>query len=588
MMSNDKIGNYQSFFSDQKEEAEREHTSILSAPVSQLVRRGEILVGYIDSVNSKSHVVLRFHKNTGPRLKMLKSITVITKTAKAELGENVSDWSCEFQVLGKNIKYTTQLSDILPLYYTKRNDNTDYDYVGCTNVDIEAFDFFKRSIAAGKQLTAILFTPFPPTEYYTNLISFLERFHDLPELMIEPKIDYSNWHPEEIAYSPSNETLISDTITKALDKERCCILQGPPGSGKSYNIAQIIAQYLNDDKTVCVTTMANKGLLELVQQPPLAKFLAEERISKTNLTSDECSSVKGLKPAPKNFLIPKGELLCSTNYVLSRTYNVDNMAKNGLPLYDLVIIEEASQAFLATIIAFKKLGRKCLIVGDPMQLPPIITNPNKSIYKVWNANTMIEGLKSFALGTDVKSYRLTTTFRLTEASAKLTASFYNNHFTSVQHEAIDFSLCQSKYFPPEGGVLYCQTDDLIDGIASDSGLTIISDVIGSISRHYPERSLAIITPFKDTAKVLQKSFVTDSRSIENLTIETIDRIQGMTVDYAILYIPGRNPAFALEERRFNVATSRSRTTTLIISDYPIENMHIPATVRTFISHCKRL
>ena len=51
-------------------------------------------------------------------------------------------------------------------------------------------------------------------------------------------------------------------------------------------------------------------------------------------------------------------------------------------------------------------------------------------------------------------------------------------------------------------------------------------------------------------------------------METIDRIQGATVDYAIVYIPGRNPGFALDERRFNVATSRSRSTTLIISDIP--------------------
>lgn len=32
-------------------------------------------------------------------------------------------------------------------------------------------------------------------------------------------------------------------------------------------------------------------------------------------------------------------------------------------------IEEASQAYLAAIAAFSKLGTHCLIVGDPMQLP---------------------------------------------------------------------------------------------------------------------------------------------------------------------------------------------------------------------------
>ena len=43
------------------------------------------------------------------------------------------------------------------------------------------------------------------------------------------------------------------------------ILLGPPGAGKSYTIASIIADYLREGKSVCVTTMANKGLEELIQ-----------------------------------------------------------------------------------------------------------------------------------------------------------------------------------------------------------------------------------------------------------------------------------------------------------------------------------
>ena len=108
------------------------------------------------------------------------------------------------------------------------------------------------------------------------------------------------------------------------------------------------------------------------------------------------------------------------------------------------------------------------------------------------------------------------------------------------------------------------------------------------SKNYPKRSLAIISPFNDTVKQLQKTFLTDS-SLDDFTIETIDRIQGMTVDYAILYIPGRNPGFALDERRFNVATSRSRSTTLIVSDIPLTNMHsISSKVSAFIKRCRSL
>ena len=63
----------------------------------------------------------------------------------------------------------------------------------------------------------------------------------------------------------------------------------------------------------------------------------------------------------------------------------------------------------------------------------------------------------------------------------------------------------------------------------------------------------------------------------------------MTVDYAILYIPGRNHGFALEERRFNVATSRSLSTTLIISDMPLGQLHsVPPSVIKFINLCDKM
>ena len=587
-MINKKIQNYQRFFLDQVREAEMEQKSIIKAPMNQLFRKEEIIIGYVDHVNDNlGHVVLKFPKDKAPRLKVQKSVMVIKKNAKAELGSNVTSWGCSFLDFCKNTQYHSNTSNLLPLYYTKKGD-ANYDYVGCSGLSTTLYDLFKKSTDSGKSLSVIVFSPFPPVDYLNNLVNFLEVYHDLPEQMIEPKLDYEDWQPEELEYNSQNETAIPERILQTLDEDDCCVLQGPPGTGKSYTIAHIIARYLIDNKTVCVTTMANKGLIELVQQPPLLPFLKEGKISKSNLSADERKTVPGLKPIKKGFIIPNGELFCSTNYVLSHAYNTNNLSDDGLPSYDLIIIEEASQAFLASILAFKKLGHKCLIVGDPMQLPPIISNPTKGLYNAWNANTQIEGLKTFALGTDVKSYRITTTFRLTTASADLTSIFYSNRFRSVQKIEVDFSLCHSILFPSGGGVIYHYTQDFTNGVVSGAGLNIVSQVINAFSKYYPKRSLAIISPFNDTVKQLQKSFLTDS-SLGDFTIETIDRIQGMTVDYAILYIPGRNPGFALDERRFNVATSRSRSTTLIVSDIPLTSMHsISPKVIAFIKRCRFL
>ena len=141
---------------------------------------------------------------------------------------------------------------------------------------------------------------------------------------------------------------------------------------------------------------------------PLQKNVKGGRVSKTNLSIDERKQVSGVKAASADLQVPGGEILCATNYQLSSVYSEKKMTLYGLPKYDLIVIEEASQAFLTAIVAFKQLGVDCLIVGDPMQLPPIVKLNNPQ-YKSWNVATQDEGLKSMALGTSIKSYRIITT-----------------------------------------------------------------------------------------------------------------------------------------------------------------------------------
>ena len=581
----EKIANYIKFFNDQVKEQELTQKNVILAPMDQLFRSEGIIMGYIDHVNIKTgHIVIKYPKNKAPRLKVLKSMTIVTKSAFAELGEKYSDWKCIFRDFLQNLKFHKGQSDFTPLYYSCSSDMR-YDYIGATGLSVEFFDFVAQCLNVGKSLRILTFDTFPPVDYLNNLANFLDIYQDLPEQTLEPNIEYSDWTPQELAFSKVNPNIIGNTILQTLNEEDVCIVQGPPGSGKSYTIAQIISDYLRRGNTVCATTMANKGLVELIKQPPLTEFLAKGLITKTNLSTDERAQLPQLKNAKKGFAVPAGELLCSTNYVLSQLYNKTAEPISG-PIYDLVIIEEASQAFLASILAFKKLGKKCLIVGDPMQLPPIILNERKNEYKTWNVKTQVNGLLTYALGTSVKSYRITTTFRLTPASANLTKVFYNNRFNSVGWDYPDFSDCNNRFFPKGGGAYFEYTGDYTNGILSETASKIIAECLDIIKRHAPACSVAIISPFKDSVKHLQKLFLTEKQSLD-LTVETVDRIQGTTVEYAIFYIPGTNISFALDERRFNVATSRSKSTTLIISDIPLLSVPtLPSTVGLYLKGCK--
>ena len=491
------------------------------------------------------------------------SFSILRQNAWNELGSNISQWTCQCKQFLENTSYYTMFSDIKPSYFKKPDES--HDYIGCSGVDLKLFLSIKQALEDGRSVWYLMTETFPPTQYLQNLCNYKDRYNGDPELLVMPKISYDDWKPKEL----TNHDDIAGCIVNKLDSENLCILQGPPGTGKSYPIATIVSRYIEEGKTVCVTTMSNKGLTELIEKEPLNKAREEGKISKTLLTADELKQIKGTKIAGKDLVVPSGELLCCTYYILSSKYstNADYIVE---PIYDLVVIEEASQAYLTSIAAFKRLGRQCLIVGDPMQLPPIVLNPQKSEYIQWNVDIQANGLKTYALGTDTSSFRITTSYRLTDESCLLTGLFYQNSLKSVQKEAITFEKISDKvYFPQKGGTIIKHVSGAMDAVCSKAARNTIRSIVTWISENYPKRTIGIISPFRQTVQELQREFYIENQSID-ITVETIDRIQGMTVDYTILYFPQRNISFALTENRFNVATSRSRSTTLIISDVPLE------------------
>lgn len=583
-----RIQHYKWFFSDQLHQIEIEQKSILVTPISQLLKSGIMTMGYVDNVVAeRGHIIIKFPKGYAPRMKATRSFVVVKKSAFATYGNRVVDWSCTLGDFKKDPDMHSSSSEILPLYFLPSTDG--YEYVECSSISIKLFDLLSSAISKKKNPTILIYDQFPPIDYFMNLIRFMDLSPDNKDLLLEPTIDYEEWRPIELSYNPESPDNIANTIMRTLAKENCCILQGPPGTGKSYVIASIIYDYINKGNTVCATTMANKGLMELILQKPLKKTLSEGKISKTNISADERMLAPNLKDVENGLLVPSGELLCCTNYVLSGIFSPKHIENYGIPNYDLIIVEEASQAFLTTLAAFKSLGVKCLIVGDPMQLPPIVRSLNKPQYRYFNSTTLVEGLSTFALGSNITSYRITTTHRLTAPSASLTGLFYKNSLSSVSTiSRPDFSLIKDRHILKEGGVIYEVTNDVKNSVCSDAAIKIIDSILSEFKKFYPLTEFAIIAPFRDTVKELQKHFLKED-SLQNITIETVDRIQGMTVDYTIVYFPGWKLSFALDDRRFNVATSRSRTTTLIISDTPLENMHTtPEKVNEFISRCVKI
>ncbi|MDD6031037.1 MAG: AAA domain-containing protein [Kiritimatiellae bacterium] len=578
---NDTLTNYTLFFKDQINEMLLEYRRLLRAPIKQLVAAGQVHYAVVHGVsNERGHVVFRLDRKYSPRLKVQKSMVLIKRAARERWGENPQEWECSFEEFLCKEEFHTSSSLALPLYYLPSSEDGRI-LVGCGAVSLRMFSKIKGALERGIRVHVFLYDVEPPTRYLANLVDYMQGNPADGVLMSRQLIRYDDWKPELLAYSSDDRDCISRTLLSALAKKSKVVLQGPPGTGKSFCAAQIIADYLARGQSVCVTALTNKALLELITQPPLSKYVGERRISKTMLTSDEAVQVKCLKNADADYVAPKGEALFATYYKISGQFRSIS-PRQSVPMYDLVVVEEASQAYLTTIAASLRLGRDVLIVGDPMQLAPIVISEDKPEYKRWNAVTQAEGLLTFVLGNEVASYRITTTFRLSAASASLTSVFYGGELRSVSPRQLDWSHLDGKYFPAAGGVVVDVLTGGEDGVLSVAAAKVIEYVLGKIEGESPSASVAIITPFKETVKAIQRRYSFEGRKL-NVSVETIDRVQGATVDYTILYFPLRNVAFALNERRFNVATSRSRSTTLILSDYELLEMRsVTGKVREFL------
>lgn len=569
-----RLESYEKFFQLQRRDIEKKYEQYANTPLNSLFSEGRAYYGSVVGATEYGQIILHFDTMVAPRLKVPMVFCLIKKQAYEDYDVDISKWDCTSIKFRGNYSAHTSFSDILPIYYLNERKT-----IGCGDVSLEMVKAICTSLEQHINIKFVMLETLPPTELLMNLAEYIKLHPSDKNLLLVPKISYDEWKPTELKSTDN----VADKVINSLKEHNICVIQGPPGTGKSYTLGEIISKMVEKKNSICVTTQSNASLISLISQETMKPVIENGAICKTVLSAEEKKKHPYLIPADKDLLNSEGSLLCSTYYSLSRIIN-----KVDYPIYDLIIIEEASQAFLTAIAAFMKLGKKCLIIGDPMQLPPIVEIVNSSDYKGIDVRTQTYGMLTYICSEDVPCYRMTTSYRLTPASTNQSKYFYGGHFSSVQKKKITFNVPSEikPFFPDEGGTVIYTTKGSSGANCSVEALEIIRKIVDTFKGYYPKRRLAILTPFVLTTKALQTEFCKDDQTLDIL-VDTINRIQGETVDYTIYYVPLRNHGFAFSDNLFNVATSRSRSTTLLITDIPLDLVPISSNkVRQFLNDCK--
>lgn len=459
--------------------------------------------------------------------------------------------------------------------WTSNSDNSRFSLVGFRKVELEFQSFIEDNKGTG---IILAFAPQrPPIDYIANLQKVVEdETSQKVSLILDNSYQENDWTPQLI--KQDNVSSFVRTQLGFIDK---MIIQGPPGTGKTSMIAELCNKLCQEGHSILITALTNRALMEIAEKSSLQELLKQGRVGKTNMSIDEHKENKELVPL-KQILPSPGHIVLSS-YFITSGFAAELSCDSP---FDYLIMDEASQALLAMFAAANKLGKKNLWVGDVHQLSPIVELNEDKINRL-GYNRLINGLQLLTENSTSPIYQLMTVYRFGQRSADYTGLFYNG--TLVAKESPFYSDLPSMdlLLSKKGGPALLLTDMPIGDSFPSFAIMLATYVVGKLLNDNKKKEIAVLTCLKNTTRSLQKAIIQNVGSHTNVLVDTVARIQGLTTDVTLFFVPNTSYIRTLAPHLFNVATSRAKEHTIIIADKNLlEYPTIKPAVRTYLEKLK--
>ena len=392
------------------------------------------------------------------------------------------------------------------------------------------------------------------------------------------------------------------------------LIHGPPGTGKTTVITEIVRQLNRFGKKVLITSHTNVAVDNVMENifPDLGSVSV-----RLGLRSKVTPQLRKLVPTKDEEILHLkvdkivGATLSKVSMlVMTGKINWEN------PFFDYVIIDESSMATIPLTLVGLLCGKMFILVGDQKQLPPITKTESNDLQRYIRDKRAYESLFGLLIETHPqKSTMLDVQYRshpdIIEFSSK---QFYEGRIKSdrqchqrilqlerrIQNEKIPGILntkplvcIDSSRFNPEGWIQKSHFGEysFFNEYEAAIALAVRDDLLRSGIK---KGQISIITPFSIQRQVIRNAVrkkygqneEDDVLSIEDLTAATVDSFQGKERDCIIFCITWvhRNkkqglPKALKDWRKLNVALTRPKKKMIIVgaisefTEFPYSALH---------------
>ena len=433
-----------------------------------------------------------------------------------------------------------------------------------------------------------------------------------PEYAERPKLE----SPIDAALDASQQS----AVAHALAAEQIALIHGPPGTGKTTAVVEVIRQAVLRGESVLASAPSNvavdnlaerllhkgmrivrigqpvrvlpavvdQSLAVQVQNAPEQKLLRDVRQELRELQRrwlrasrserfDLKREQKRLRNEQRTLenAIVQG-LLDTADVVLATTTGCGDWLLQDR-VFDLVVLDEAAQALEAASWLPLGLGKRAVLAGDHCQLPPTVHS--EAAAKGGLATTLFERLAASSTGAQM-TRMLTTQYRMHEAIQRWSsATFYESRLVPADlvkaHRLCDLpEVAETEdtscplLFLDTAGCGHDETEGDDDGSKSNPGEAAIAagHVARLIEAGVRADQIAVVTPYSAQVRLLRDRL----SGYEGLEVGTIDGLQGREKEAIVLSLVRSNErgevGFLAELRRLNVAMTRARRHLCVIAD----------------------